>query len=81
MTARHNGHGDPRALYDAKKKGLHEAVDLIRPVDVIAAPIATGQPAAFLTALAERDDYTQPVDLQRTADRALRRAARSPACA
>ncbi|OFV87565.1 MAG: hypothetical protein A3J75_08065 [Acidobacteria bacterium RBG_16_68_9] len=34
-----------------------ESVDLIRPIDTLAAPIITGQPAAFLSALAERDDY------------------------
>jgi acyl-CoA hydrolase len=36
---------------------LREAVDLIHPEDSMAAPIATGQPAAFLGALAERSDY------------------------
>lgn len=48
---------DPASVYRAKLKTLREAVDLIRPVDSIAAPIATGQPAAFLSALAERQDY------------------------
>ncbi len=50
-------HGDPATLYRAKHKTLREAVDLIRRDDTLAAPIATGQPAAFLGALGERSDY------------------------
>src|SRR5262245_28050549 len=49
--------GDAAALYRSKLKSLREAVDLIRPDDTLAAPIATGQPAAFLDALAQRNDY------------------------
>lgn len=45
------------ALYRGKLKGLREAVSLIRPDDTLAAPLATGQPAAFLSGLAERNDY------------------------
>jgi acyl-CoA hydrolase len=48
---------DPQSLYRAKLKTAREAVALIRPDDTLAVPIATGQPAAFLTALGERDDY------------------------
>ena len=51
-------HGDPQTLYRSKLRTLRDAVDLIRPADTLAAPIATGQPAAFLHALAERSDYT-----------------------
>jgi acyl-CoA hydrolase len=48
---------DWSAEYRAKLRTLRAAVDLIRPDDTLAAPIATGQPAAFLHALAERTDY------------------------
>lgn len=50
-------HGDPQMLYRSKLRSLRQAVDLIRAEDTVAAPIATGQPAAFLSALAERSDY------------------------
>ena len=56
MTAR-STHGDPATLYRSKLRSLREAVDLIQPEDSMAAPIATGQPAAFLTALGERNDF------------------------
>ena len=56
MTAR-NAHGDPTTLYRSKRRTLREAVDLLRPDDTLAAPIATGQPATFLGALNERTDY------------------------
>jgi acyl-CoA hydrolase len=56
MTSTSPG-GDPTALYRAKLRSLRAAVDLIRPDDTLVAPIATGQPAAFLHALAERTDY------------------------
>jgi acyl-CoA hydrolase len=46
-------------LYRSKLRSVREAVDLIRPDDSIAAPIAAGQPATFLGALAERTDYTK----------------------
>jgi len=57
MAARH-GHGDPATLYRTKLCSVRAAVDLLRPDDTLAAPIATGQPTAFLNALAERTDYT-----------------------
>ncbi|MFI5396985.1 MAG: acetyl-CoA hydrolase/transferase family protein [Candidatus Binatia bacterium] len=50
-------HGDPHTLYRSKLRSLREAIDLIHVDDTLAAPIMTGQPAAFLTALAERSDY------------------------
>ena len=50
-------HGDAAAVYRSKLRNMREAVDLIRAEDTLAAPIAAGQPAAFLTALAERSDY------------------------
>jgi acyl-CoA hydrolase len=56
MVARHT-HGDAHMLYRSKLRTLREAVDLINVEDTLAAPIATGQPAAFLSALAERSDY------------------------
>jgi acyl-CoA hydrolase len=51
-------HADPKDLYAAKLRNARDAVALLRPDDTLAAPIATGQPPAFLHALAERDDYT-----------------------
>lgn len=51
------GHGDPVGLYRKKLKSIQDAVDLIQPEDTVAAPIATGQPAAFLSALGQRTDY------------------------
>jgi acyl-CoA hydrolase len=48
---------DLHALYRSKLRTARDAVALVRPDDTLAAPIATGQPAAFLTALAARDDY------------------------
>jgi acyl-CoA hydrolase len=56
MAAR-TTHGDPKTLYRSKLRSLREAVDLIHTEDTLAAPIATGQPAAFLDALNERTDY------------------------
>jgi acyl-CoA hydrolase len=50
-------HGDPFTLYHSKLRSVREAVALIHPEDTLAAPIITGQPAAFLAALAERNDY------------------------
>ena len=44
-------HGDPVSLYRSKLKSLREAVALVRVDDTMAAPIATGQPAAFLSTL------------------------------
>jgi acyl-CoA hydrolase len=43
--------------YRLRLCSLADAVKLIQRRDTIAAPIATGQPAAFLSALADRDDY------------------------
>jgi acyl-CoA hydrolase len=48
---------DPVIVYRQKLRSMREAVDLVRVDDTIAAPIAGGQPAGFLTALAERDDW------------------------
>lgn len=45
------------SIYRSKLKSAREAVDLLRPDDFVAAPVATGQPAAFLSALAERTDW------------------------
>jgi acyl-CoA hydrolase len=50
-------HGDPPTLYRSKLRSLRDAVDLVQAEDTLAAPIITGQPAAFLAALAERTDY------------------------
>jgi len=50
-------HTDSAALYRAKLRTPREAANLILPVDALAVPIATGQPAGFLSALAERDDF------------------------
>jgi acyl-CoA hydrolase len=48
---------DPADLYRAKLRSQREAVELVRPDDMVAVPIATGQPSAFLNALGERQDY------------------------
>jgi acyl-CoA hydrolase len=50
-------HGDPQTLYRGKLRSVREAVDLLHVEDTLAAPILTGQPAAFLDALAARSDY------------------------
>lgn len=44
--------------YRRKLCPARAAADLVRPDDIIAVPIATGQPAAFLAALGERTDWT-----------------------
>ena len=36
---------------------LAEAAAMVRPIDTLAVPLGPGQPAAFLHALGERDDY------------------------
>jgi acyl-CoA hydrolase len=54
---RGKGHGDPPTLYRSKLRTAREAVALLQPDDIVAAPIATGQPAGFLSALGERADY------------------------
>lgn len=56
MAAR-TTHGDAATLYRGKLRSLREAVGLIQAEDSLAAPIATGQPAGLLNALAERNDY------------------------
>lgn len=53
-----NDSTNPSALYRSKLRSARDAVGLLRPDDSLAAPIATGQPAAFLSALAQRSDYT-----------------------
>lgn len=58
MTRDRPGDDQPEAIYRGKLRALRDAVALVRPDDVVAAPIAGGQPVAFLTALAERDDWT-----------------------
>lgn len=45
------------AIYRAKLKSAGEAAALLRVEDTLAVPLATGQPAALLTALGERQDY------------------------
>ena len=50
-------HDDAALLYREKLRSMEEAVSLIRVDDTVAAPIAGGQPAAFLSALGERNDY------------------------
>lgn len=50
-------HGDAQLIYKQKLRSVADAVGLVRPTDTLAAPIATGQPAAFLSALGERSDY------------------------
>lgn len=52
-------HGDPLTLYRDRLRSVREAVALIQPVDTLAAPIVTGQPAAFLAGLGERTDYRE----------------------
>jgi acyl-CoA hydrolase len=51
------GPSQHRVLYQRKLHPLADAIGLIQPRDAIAAPIATGQPGAFLQALARRTDY------------------------
>lgn len=50
-------HGDAQMIYREKLRSMADAVALVQPEDTLAAPIATGQPAAFLSALNERNDY------------------------
>jgi acyl-CoA hydrolase len=57
VTRPHPTDADPAATYRRKLRAMRAAIDLVRPDDTVAAPIAGGQPAAFLTALAERDDW------------------------
>jgi acyl-CoA hydrolase len=57
MTLRRTERGDWQDVYQRKLRTLPEAIKLIGRRDTVAAPIATGQPAALLAALAGRDDY------------------------
>jgi acyl-CoA hydrolase len=43
--------------YQRRRRSAADAAALVRRRDVVAVPIATGQPPAFLTALGERDDW------------------------
>ncbi len=43
--------------YQRKLRTPRQGIDLLRPDDVLAVPIGPGQPAALLSALAERDDW------------------------
>jgi acyl-CoA hydrolase len=45
------------AAYERALRTPRAAADLLRPQDSVAVPIATGQPAAFLAALGERQDW------------------------
>ena len=47
----------PLADYQRKLRTPQQVADLLRRDDTVAVPIATGQPAAFLAALGERDDW------------------------
>ncbi len=46
-----------QAEYERKRCGARQAVERLRRDDTIALPILTGQPAALLAGLAERDDW------------------------
>lgn len=48
-------HGDPKALYRGRLRSLEEAAAMLRPVDMLAVPIAAGQPVSFLNALGARE--------------------------
>jgi acyl-CoA hydrolase len=48
---------DPASLLRSKLRSPAEAAALVRSEDTLAVPIATGQPADFLHALGERDDF------------------------
>jgi acyl-CoA hydrolase len=50
-------HTDWSRVYHEKLRSPAEAAALVRPTDLVAVPIATGQPAEFLAALGERDDW------------------------
>jgi acyl-CoA hydrolase len=50
-------HDDWNAVYQEKLRTPAAAARLVRAADLVAVPIATGQPAAFLAALGERDDW------------------------
>ncbi len=52
-------HGDAQLFYHERRRSMMEAVGLVQRRDMIAVPIATGQPAAFLQALGERDDWQE----------------------
>jgi len=48
---------DTTRMLNAKKRSPHEAAALVRPKDSLAVPLGPGQPARFLHALGERDDF------------------------
>jgi acyl-CoA hydrolase len=48
----------PQTEYQRKLRSARDAAALLRSDDMLAVPIATGQPAAFLAALGERTDWT-----------------------
>jgi acyl-CoA hydrolase len=48
---------DPGAIFRSKLRSSAEAAALVRAEDTLAVPIVTGQPAALLAALGERDDF------------------------
>ncbi len=48
---------DIESIYRNKVKPVREVIGWLRADDTVATPIATGQPASFLHALAERRDY------------------------
>jgi acyl-CoA hydrolase len=48
-----------QAEYERKRCSARQAVARLRRDDTVAVPILTGQPAALLTALAERDDWQE----------------------
>ena len=54
---------DPAIVYRQKLRSPREAVALVRARTRWRLPLATGQPAAFLTGLAERKDYRDLHDL------------------
>lgn len=56
-----HAHPEVTALYQRKRCTASAAVAQLRPADLVAAPIATGQPAAFLAAIGERTDWTDLV--------------------
>lgn len=49
------------AVHENKLRSPRAVADLLRPTDTVAVPIATGQPAAFLAGLGERDDWHELV--------------------
>lgn len=56
-----NDAGRNASIYRIKQRSAREAAALLSAADTMAVPIATGQPAAFLSAVGERDDWTDLV--------------------